>query len=306
MAYAATLLVGAVFVFSGALKAVDARTFIRDLSRYRLISPALVPLVALIATGLELAMGVALMLHVYPAVVVPAAILVLLLLAALTLWGERSRDMEDCGCYGGVILLTPKQSVALDIGFIALLALALRFPAPDHRTQAWTLVATGLALVMGAVLSGRSREKPLVNLSRLQPGRRWKRQWLPQRDLNSGNQFVVFLSKNCPYCKRWVPLMNVMNTQADLPDVVGIMGISDEEMAAFREEHLIHFPVVQMRNMLFRQMVEGYPTAVLLEDGVVKETWEGEIPKPYFDRIKQFYDQIRPPKGSTKAAPFGG
>ncbi|MCH8962858.1 MAG: hypothetical protein IH820_16500, partial [Bacteroidetes bacterium] len=205
-----------------------------------------------------------------------------------------------------LIALVAEYVVIADLVFMAILALALLFPASGHATPPWTLGVVGMVFVIGFVLARQSREQPLLDLSRLQPGRRWKQRWLPERNLQQGQHFVVFLSRSCSYCKRWVPLLNVMNTQGDLPDVVGIMGIEDEEMAVFRQEHLIRFPVLQMQPMLFRQMVDSYPTAVLIDESVVKERWVGEIPQPYFDRIKQFYDGIRPASSTSKTKTFGG
>lgn len=311
ISYVCTALVGAVFLFSSAVKANDSRTFVQDLARYRLLGADRLAPAAVLLTGLEGALGMALLLHVYPLYLVPLSIVALAVLAGLTLWGERERDLEDCGCYGGVVLLTPKQSAALDLLFIALLATALALPAADAATPAWTLVLVGLTFAAGAALAVRSRQKPLVDLSRVQKGRAWRRSWLPKYRLDQGGHFLVFMSKSCPYCKAWVPILNVMHTQQDFPRVLGVMSLTDEEeVAAFRREHLIRFEVAQMDALLFRQMVTAYPTAVLVEDGVIKDLWEGAMPEPYVKRVKMFYDSIavQPPASSAprRAGSFSG
>jgi hypothetical protein len=39
-------------------------------------------------------------------------------------------------------------------------------------------------------------------------------------------------------------------------------------------------------------MVSAYPTAVLIEDGKVRQKWIGEIPREYLERIRQFFEAI--------------
>lgn len=310
IAWLCTALVGGAFLFSAFVKAVDGRTFLRDLARYRLLPTATLPSAAALCTGAEAALGTALVMHVAPSVVVPAAAGLVIALAGLTLWAERARDLEDCGCYGGVVLLTPRQSAALDGAYLALLGTALWMPAG----ASWAPVEIGLGatvLVGGAagVAAWHSLDAPLVDLSRLRTGRRWKTRWLPSRpDLGAeAPHFLVFLTKDCPYCKRWVPLLNVMNSQPDFPDVVGVMAASDEEMEAFRGEHVIHFPVEQMERILFERMVTAYPTAVHLDDRRVTEKWTGEFPERYLQRVRQFYESVREASAtSTASSGFGG
>jgi len=163
IAWICTALVGSAFLFSAFVKAVDGRTFLRDLARYRLLPPSTVSYVAAVGTGGEAALGAALVMHVAPSVVVPAAAGLVIALAGLTLWAERARDLEDCGCYGGVVLLTPRQSAALDGAYLALLGTALWMPAG----ASWAPVEIGLGatiLVGGAagVAAWHSR-RPLAS-----------------------------------------------------------------------------------------------------------------------------------------------
>ena len=310
IAWICTALVGGAFLFSAFVKAVDGRTFRRDLARYRLLPNATLSFAAAICTGAEAALGAALVAHVVPSVVVPAAAGLVVALAALTLWAEHARDLEDCGCYGGVVLLTPQQSAALDGLYLALLGVALWMPAGE----AWLAVGPGIAAiglvgVAAAIAAWQSLDAPLLDLSRLRTDRRWKTRWLPARPDLAGDapHFLVFLTKDCPYCKRWVPLLNVMNSQPDFPDVVGVMAASEDEMETFRDEHVVRFPVEPMERILFQRMVTAYPTAVLVDDRRVAEKWTGEFPERYLKRVRQFYESVREASAtSTAASGFGG
>lgn len=294
VAYISTFIVGAVFLAAGIVKALSSKEFVRQIFKYRLLPPQVVKQTAIAFIGLECAWGVALLLHSFPQWLVPGSIFFILCLSALTIWATSSGKTEDCGCYGGILILTPKQSILLNLGYILLLGLAWQDSVADYHIQIWQWVLVLMTLVAGSTLGWLSQSKPLIDFSRLKIGNQWHPRWLQDspQDLQQGSHFVVFLGKECPYCKKWVPLLNVMSTQKDLPNITGIMSLTNEEIEAFKAEYLIRFPVVQMNKLLFGYMVEGVPTAVLIEDGLITNTWMGEIPQEFFDRIKQFYEGV--------------
>lgn len=291
---AAAAVVGAVFVATGALKALDSRRFQQQLQRYRLLPPRLVPPAALAFVAFECALGAALILGFSPWVVAAAAVL-LAGFAALTVWGTRSGRIEDCGCYGGLVMLTPAQSLALDGLYVLLLVVAWRVgDAVPGAPPVWKIAVVLLAGGAALAAAWRSQTGPLADLALLRPGRAWRRGWLkhPPRDLASGAHFVVFLSRECPYCKNWVPLLNVIEVQPDMPSVVAIMSLDDEGRKAFLAEHLIKFPVTFMPQSLVSLMVDAYPTAALVENGRVTGKWIGEMPELYLTRVRHFVDAI--------------
>jgi hypothetical protein len=298
--HVASGLVGLVFLATGTLKALDSIRFFQQLRRYRLLPPATALPAALFFIAMECALGVALILGLSPWLL-PAAALMLVAFAALTAWGTSTGRVEDCGCYGGLVMLTPAQSLALDGLYVALLALAWYLVPRDLAAPAalWWVVAAVFAAALFA--SWRSLRAPLVDLALLRVGRTWRRSWLKHyaRDVTEGAHFVVFLSRDCPYCKRWVPLLNVIEVQPDLPSVVAIMSLDETARTGFLAEHLIKFPVTFMPNSLVALMVDAYPTAALIENGRVTAKWVGEMPESYVTRVRQFLDAIAPPAASS-------
>ena len=307
IAYISTFIVGAIFLITGIVKALSSGSFINHVFRYGLLPQRLNIVVptAIAFIGLECALGAALILHEFPQWLVPGTMILLVCLSALTIWGTSSGRIKDCGCYGGLLVITPKQSVLLNLGYIVLLGWAWFYPVANHHTQAWQWVLALIVLIATSTLSWKSYVKPLVDFSRLKPGKRWHTRWLKDssQDLQQGSHFAVFLSKDCPYCKQWVPLLNVMSTQQDLPNVIGIIALNKEEIEAFKAEHLVRFPMVQMDKLLFGYIVDSVPTAVLIEDGVISNKWISEIPKEFLNRIKQFYETV---VFGTKSRQFSG
>ena len=291
-----TFIVGAVLLFSGFVKTIDSGAFVGHVVQYRLIPPPLVLMACLAFIGLESALGAALVLHVWPQWLVPISILLFIGFAALTLWGAKSGRIEDCGCYGGLLALSPNQSALLDAAYVLILAAAWLSGVQNYRTASWKLILTAIVMVVSIVVSTKSLQGALIDFSRLKKGKHWREKWLKnsRNDLARGSHFIVFLDKECSWCKRWVPLLNVINVQPELPQVTGVMSLNDREVEAFKNEHLIRFPIAYMDKFLTATMTNAFPTAVLIENSQIAEKWTGEMPKAYLDNIKQFYESIWP------------
>lgn len=292
--YLITFFVGAIFLITGIAKALSSKPFIYHNYRYGLVPSKMVPQIAITFIGLESALGLALILHEFPQWLIPISILFLVGSSGLILWSTSSGKTEDCGCYGGLLVITPKQSILLNIGYITLLGIAWLYPVPNHHTETWQWILALIVGVSASILGWQSQHTPIIDFSRLKIGNRWKRRWLKDspQDLQKGSHFVVFLGKDCPYCHRWIPFLNMMNTQKDLPQVLGIMSINAEELESFKEEQMVRFPLVSMDKLLFSYMVDAFPTAVLIENGVITNKWIGVIPEEFLDRIKQIYEQV--------------
>ena len=299
----ASALVGMVFLGTGGLKALDSARFTQQVRRFRLLPPTWVRPATVFVIVMECALGAALLTQLSP-LLYPLTAAILVSFLVLTAWGVRSGRVEDCGCYGGLLMLTPAQSMALDALYVSLVAVAWFLAPVAAPIVAWKAAVVIVATLMALAASILSLRKPLADLALLRVGRTWRRHWLRhyERDVTRGSHFVVFLSRDCPYCKRWVPLLNVIEVQPDLPSVVAVMSLEGDELRAFLGEHLIKFPVTYMPQALASLMAHAYPTAALVENGRVREKWVGEMPKEYVDRVRQFFEAI----GTLSAQPRGG
>ena len=291
----ASALVGAVFLVTGGLKALDAGRFLREVRRFRLLPPSWErPATLVVAVG-ECALGAALLTQM-SAWLYPLTAVVLVGFFVVTAWGVRSQRIEDCGCYGGQLMVTPAQSMALDGLYLVLVTVAWLSASTAIPLDPWNIVVVAVVALAALVLSTRSLRAPLVDLALLRVGRTWRRRWLKhyERDVTRGAHFVVFLSRDCPYCKRWVPLLNVIEVQPELPSVVAVMSLEGDELRAFLDEHLIKFPVTHMPQSLVSLMASAFPTAALIENGRVSRKWVGEMPQEYVERIRQFFEALSP------------
>lgn len=94
------LIVGAVFVYAGVMKARDPLRFASDISNYAMISWPLGVRVAFYLPWLEIICGAALILQRYfaGAIAVTAAMIVAFLIA--TIWARAHGIDVSCGCFG--------------------------------------------------------------------------------------------------------------------------------------------------------------------------------------------------------------
>jgi putative oxidoreductase len=130
LARMARLLLGALFLWASATKVPDMAAFAESVANYRIVPPALVPLVASALVGVEIAAAVALLLNLWARA---AALLLAALLAAFTvgLAGALARGIDlACGCFGGSDAAT-WWTVLRDVALLAFaLGVAASSPSP--------------------------------------------------------------------------------------------------------------------------------------------------------------------------------
>ena len=293
LAYSATALVGSVFLLTGIAKALRSRQFVSHVLGYGLLPPSVLAPLAIGFIALECALGVALILHSFPRWLIPATGLLLLCLTALSLWAAHSGRLEQCACYRGLVTLSPGQSALLNLGYGVLLALAWVYPAVGHRTTSWHWLLVALVMPTAAVLAWRSRDRALLEPF-LKIGKPWRRHWLrdSSRDLGKGAHLVAFMHKDCAACKQAVPFLKILATQKDLPDVLGVMPSSDDELDRYKADFKLRFPLAAVDKRLFPYLVDSMPTFVLIDDGVITGKWTGQLPGEYLARVRQCYDRF--------------
>ncbi|GAX41392.1 hypothetical protein NIES4075_23620 [Tolypothrix sp. NIES-4075] len=289
-----SLVVGSVFLVTGVIKALAPKTFLIHITQLQLF-PQKVNLAGAIAfTILECVLGIALILRLFPQWLFPSTIVLLLLLSSLTYWSTSTKRTNDCGCYNGLIDISPNQSLLLNILYIALIGLAWFYPVADILTVSQQVTALLISLAMSSVSTAASylylwkKKKPLLDLSPLKVNRLWQPTWLEEYadNLTTGDKLVVFLMPGCPMCKNWIKVLKVVHQRADLPDVVAGIPQTPEEVQEFVQLHNINFPVVAMNSFVMSRLTEAFPTGVLLEDGIIREKWLGVMPVTFIQRIK--------------------
>ena len=143
LATIARTILGAVFIFSGAVKAIDPLGTVYKIEDYLKafggFFTELMPMAEVAAWGLialELLLGVAMLLNVRTQWTSWLALLFYLVMTPLTLYIALTNPVSDCGCFGDAIVLTNWQTFWKNVVLIvlAIILVALR----KHVRQLWS------------------------------------------------------------------------------------------------------------------------------------------------------------------------
>lgn len=292
-------LVGLVFLLTGIAKVIEPWKFTKHIFQLQLLPLSWIIPAAILFSAIECALGVALIFNVVSSITITASILLILGLSVLTYWSTSTGRTEDCGCYNQKIDISPTQSLILNGIYITLLIVALVFN-PGYPTQAWQWMLVGFTFTTSYGLAGGSlfyqmtKGSPFIDLSPIQLEKPWQPEWLTEdinTALNTDNSIIVFMSTTCPNCKQWLDVLKVVHFREDLPDVLGLMALSEkttpEQAQEFVDGYDLNFPVGGLEEKQYNKLnIPGVPTAVFLENGIVKGKWTGRMPEEFVERIR--------------------
>lgn len=293
--------VGSVLVWTGSIKAIAPRNFIRHVDALGLLKPKFANSAVTASAAFEVTWGVTLIVRLYPGFVFPISIALFLLLTLVAWWGVRSGKATDCGCYGGYIQPSIKQSTALNALLIATIAISWHLWESSGGGSPWKILVVATVLVVTAIVTNYSQRFESTHgrhrfvSSPLNVGARWRSAWSGDVTLRtSGETLVTFLGPECPFCKQWVQLGNAIIQSDKLPAVIGVTGVSQSLSDKFVRDHSIRFPVVTISASLMNRLVDGVPTTVVIDGGIIKETWAGATPPEFAIRFrKAFFPEAR-------------
>jgi len=288
-------IVGVTFLWAGAIKAVAPHVFQAHVRNLGWIPGRQLGTAVIAATALEAGWGMALVLAVAPRIVLPVTAVALVALTVVSWWGVRSGRTTDCGCYGGYVVPSVAQSVALNGALIAMTLLAWLSPITALPTPPWKLlvaVTTGIIAGVLAAVSLRFLAKNgrfLIDMSPLKPGRAWHSRWGATIPDDGTEHMVSYLGPDCPHCRQWVRVLNAIGQAPGLPKAVGIVAASSQTLDRFVEIAGIRFPMNIIPQSLMSRLVWAVPTTVLVSGGKIQEHWSGQMPPEFFQRFKEAF-----------------
>jgi uncharacterized membrane protein YphA (DoxX/SURF4 family) len=282
------LILGAVLLLSGGLKALDLNLFVRQMQSYGLlIHPQLTALIAWAITALECFLGAALLLDYRPRLVLNLTLFLLVAFTLLTLYAAAQGSVEDCGCFGALFKRTPLEAAVEDGVFLILCVVARRGMRASASKGAWlrALITCGLTLT-GIVLPFFSGvPSALLTARPAQGGTIWAElqvQGPDVRDLGQSTYLVVLMSAGCRHCQEAVPevamLMDTLQTQP--LSVVALAQDSDEDLQAFTAEWAPPYPIGRIDGEAFWNLLEDaeLPRFILVKAGRTLRIWDEGVP----------------------------
>ncbi|HEX3552556.1 MAG TPA: MauE/DoxX family redox-associated membrane protein [Thermoanaerobaculia bacterium] len=299
--YLVVVPIGSLLILSALAKFLDPIYFIQHVNELRIVRESLLLPASVAVVCLQGFVGMMLALGQSIELAVPLAIGTLLLFLILTLRGYAVSRIEDCGCYGGLINLSVRQSIIVDLVFILALIKARFSWFPTNRELSslfWQVLLAGtVGIILGAsfLFSYRyymKHDRLLLNFSPLRVGKPWKKAWLEGKaDFSEakGEDLVVFLRASCSSCKPWIKILNAIHHRPDLPNVTVVLGISnrDEESQGEVAELKAQLPVIVMGGRKLTGLVRSpFPMVLLLNDGVMQGKWTRKMPESVVASLK--------------------
>ncbi len=310
---------GGVLLVAAWAKALDPLAFAQQIHGEKLDFLFSAQAVALLALGLEVGLGAALLLGVRRLwVLVPAALLVafFLFLTGRTYWLAAhgvAPDAAGCGCFGNLVVRSPEaafwQDLLLLVPALALAFLGRRGDATRRRPAARTALAAVLA-VGAMVFAWKAPSLPLDDLAtRLKPGAEIQRMCAGTgndrvcldavaTDLHAGTHLVVLADLADPGFQKSVAALNAYATSGREPAVLVLADVTAEAKQAFFWRFAPSFPVVETPGAILRPLYRRLPRSFVVANGRVTRTFSG---LPPLNSPSKLASASAPPVSTTQA-----
>ena len=273
------VVLGTIFIISGMMKVLDARSFMDTLPLYHL-PDWFIPLGALVPP-VEVAIGVALIAGTALRITTLATLGLLAAFCVMLVVGIAGGELNTCGCFGPALEQSPQSALLRNL-MLMLLAGIIWYYHRGSRTiwRSWQVgLGAALLLVLGTV-TGYTIHAPRLDPSLAKVG-----EFFPDEGFGrlapelTGRQLVYVFAVDSPEC--WDAVANVKALAADATYVVfGLTDSDPHEIGWFANEFDINFKVYSYNPELFGPSFRTWPTLYYLEDGLIIGKIEDHVPVP--------------------------
>lgn len=187
-------------------------------------------------------------------------------------------DDSDCGCFGGLLSMTPSQSLLKNAVIIALIVFLFYKDSAQtgkrwliHGMIALVLIFSGIYLgypqpVSAPESNGQASDiSTFTGISEFSDGK---------VDLIKGEHLVLFLSAGCDHCKEMAMRLHIADKSLKLPPVHFILWGSDDSVEEFFRVTQARYPYAVFDSReFFKFRVRGVPSAYFIRDGILIKEW---------------------------------
>jgi uncharacterized membrane protein YphA (DoxX/SURF4 family) len=305
------LILGVVLIVGGFSKTVDPVAFAEQIHVEGLDFLLSSQLVAIIAIGLELALGTALILGLRRLwVLVPAALLVLLFmfLTGRGYWNDVHgivNEAASCGCFGNLVDRSPAEAFWQDL-LLMVPALLLTFIGRAHRN---TRLVARIAVVVSVTFAGlwltwKAPSLPLDNLAtRLKPGKQLSNICAGYEEnqvcltgvipeLIDNNHVVIIADLTSSDFGAAVPDLNQYCSNARGPTLWVLCDATPEDRHRFFWQRAPIFQLYEAPRALLRPLYRKLPRSFLVSEGTVTRTFSGLPPLDELEKETSISKQL--------------
>jgi hypothetical protein len=190
------------------------------------------------------------------------------------------RGFEQCGCFGEVLHLAPRQEIWIDV-LLLLLTVVVIWRGENRNwgsaglrhAMAWGALCLGafFFLLGGPVPASTGQYQLAPNALKALEGADPPLE-IPQ------NGMIFLFSADCDHC--WAFAGGVQMTANKLAgfEVHGVTFSPPGDVARFEESFQPSYPIHRISKQAFNQLIDVYPGAIWFKDGEVAQAWSGFVP----------------------------
>ena len=304
------LLLGAVFILSGFVKAVDPlgtqyklNDYLAALNMGKFIPDWATLGAAVLLAALEFCMGLFLLFGVRKQMTSRVTLLMLVIMTPLTLWLALADPIHDCGCFGDALVLTNWQTFFKNVVLLTMALVVAYQPERMFRlvseSSQW-LVTNYSAVFILAVSGYCLYDLPLFDFRPYRVGTDLRAGWtktmegedLPYTDLflesaDDGTDLTEELLSDTSYVMLLVApyleqaddsrfdLLNELNEYAREQGYAfyGVTASNAIAISRWREGTGAEYPFCQADDIVLKTMIRSNPGLILLKNGKVLGKW---------------------------------
>lgn len=268
--------VGVLFT-AAILKGLDPLLFADQISAHK-VTPATwsIPL-AYLFIAVELMIGVALLLRLWPRWSHLAFIGLMLGFIVVTAIAWAHGNTKECGCFGRAVGQGPASVIIRDIVLIAISAVAI-WLLRGVKTLRWSVILAAILFPLVIIFTAAGAKLPADSLvTGVTKGDDMSD--LPIEALRDphteGLVLLVLVEEDCSLCSASIPDLNeIADRYKGALRVAAVYSGTRREAMAWRMKHLPAFQVAHASPRALRAYYRALPTCFLLKDGrLVHATW---------------------------------
>lgn len=282
-------IVGVFLLVSAGLKALDLGAFELQIGYYGIIEdPGAIAAAARAVVGVEAILGALLLAGARLAGAVIAATLILLLgFSSLVVYGWAFQELDECGCFGAYVEMTPAVTLSKNVILMGALgfagwsgrrarlagnALAAGFAKPAAAAAGLALLAVAAAGFHDPHAGVGGAERPFAGVTYATEA--------GEEDLGEGTHFIAFYSATCEHCMAEAPELNDLVLDApDMPAAAAFIYGEEDEIDIFEMITMPLFPLQSVEAPFFaRHVGTAPPRYYLIHEGRPLESWEDSLP----------------------------
>lgn len=308
------IILGVFFLVSAATKVVNLDAFAVQISFYGVTKdPTLLRAAAFGTVSLEALLGAGFIsAYRFRGLFYGIATGLTIVFSGLIAYAWAYKGLEDCGCFGEALKMTPAQSlwknlvlvIVLGVGWYGTKSLSQQ-PASQPAKSSLPIAAAilGLTLITGLGLWNNPRSNltgtstvPPIEIDKDRPFQRFQFSYDDREyNLGEGRYLIAMLNATCDHCIASVPDLNTLAASTELPEMVALMmadpGDEEAQLRQFRLETHPEFPTQLIGMLDFIEFIESAPPRLIyVRDGIEIHGWDWVDRAPGIDEVLAITD----------------